>query len=83
MPGYTIEECLNAKTELIKRGFNKEDDFYAAGEDYIEIGYLLGEPMLKTNDDDCKSALELYTESQWTEADDNNMVDFYIENGMI
>ena len=54
---HTLENCLFAKQELMKQGF-KEDDFYLADEYYLEIGYLVGEPMMKTNDDFCKSALE-------------------------
>lgn len=76
---HTLENCLFAKEELIKQGF-KEDDFFTADEDYLEIDYLIGEPMLKTNDDFCKSALELYKESQWSDEDDNNMIDFYNAN---
>lgn len=79
---HTIENCIFAKQELMKKGF-KEGDFYFADEDYKDIGYLVGEPMLKTNDDFCKSALELYKESQWSEEDDNNMLDYYIENGLL
>jgi hypothetical protein len=79
---HTLENCLFAKQELMKQGF-KEDNFYLADEDYLEIGYLVGEPMIKTNDDFCKSALELYKDSQWSEEDDNNMLDYYIENGLI
>jgi len=79
---HTLENCLFAKEELIKQGF-KEDDFYLADEDYLEIDYLLNEPMLKTNDDFCKSALELYKESQWSDEDDDNMIDYYIENELI
>lgn len=79
---HTLENCLFAKQELMKQGF-KEDDFYLADEDYLEIGYLLNEPMLKTNDDFCKSALELYKESQLSEEDDNNILDYYIENDLL
>lgn len=79
---HTLENCLFAKQELMKQGF-KEGDFYLADEDYLEIGYLVGEPMMKTNDDFCKSALELYKDSQWSEEDDDNMLDYYIENGLL
>ena len=75
---HTLENCLNAKKELVKLGL-KEDDFYLADEEYLEIGYLLGEPMIKTNDDFCKSALELYKERQWTDEDDDNLWDYYKE----
>lgn len=79
---HTLENCLFAKQELMKQGF-KEGDFYLADEDYLEIGYLVGEPMMKTNDDFCKSALELYKDSQWSEEDDDNMIDYYIENELL
>lgn len=79
---HTLESCLFAKQELMKQGF-KEGDFYLAYEDYLEIGYLVGEPMMKTNDDFSKSALELYKDSQWSEEDDDNMLDYYIENGLL
>lgn len=77
---HTLENCIDAKTQLIGMGLNDPEDFYEADEDYIEIGYLLGEPMLKTNDDDTFSALEAFKATQWSEEDDNNMVDFYTEN---
>ena len=79
---HTLENCLFAKQELMKEGFS-ENDFYLADEDYEEIGYLIGEPMLRTNDDYCKSALELFKESQLTDEDDNNMIDYYIEKGLL
>lgn len=79
---HTLENCLFAKKELMKEGF-KEDDFYFADEDYKDIGYLVGEPMLRTNDDFCKSALDLYKESQLTEEDDDKMFDYYHELGLV
>ncbi|WP_130736890.1 hypothetical protein [Flavobacterium sp. J27] len=79
---HTLENCLFAKQELMNKGF-KENYFYLADEDYLEIGYLVGEPMIKTDDDFCKSAHELWKESQWSEEDDNNMLDYYIENGLL
>ena len=79
---HTLENCLFAKQELMKQGF-KEYDFYLADEDYLEIDYLVGEPMLKTMDDFCKSAHELWKESQWTDEDDDNMLYYYIENELL
>jgi hypothetical protein len=79
---HTIENCFLAKSKLIEKGFT-EEDFYIADEDYTEVGYLVGEPMLITNDDFCKSALELYKESLCSQEDDDNMVDFYIEKGLL
>ena len=79
---HTLENCLFAKNELIKDGFS-EEDFYSADEDYQEIGFLIGEPMLKTNDDFCKSALQLYKEKCLTEEeDDDKMIEFFLRNGI-
>jgi hypothetical protein len=78
---HTLENCLFAKQELMKQGF-KEEDFYLADKDYLEIGYLVGEPMLIKTDAFCKSAHELWKEFQWTDDDDDNMLDYYIENGL-
>jgi hypothetical protein len=79
---HTLENCLFAKQELMKQGF-KEDDFYLADKDYLEIDYLIGEPMLKTTDDFCKSAHELWKESQWTDEHDEKMLEYYIENELL
>lgn len=76
---YTIEDCLLAKQELIRLGLKKEEDFYLHEACYSD-GYLEKEPMIKSKDDDCVSALSLYNQFLWSEDDDNNMVDFYIKN---
>lgn len=79
---HTLENCLIAKDELIKDGF-QENDFYLADEDYLEINYLLNEPMLKTNDDFYKSALELYREKCISEdEEDDRMIEFFLREGI-
>jgi hypothetical protein len=77
---HTLQNCNNAKAQLIEMGYNDPEDFYEAGEDYIEIGFLVGEPMLITNDDDCYSALDAFKDILLGEENADNMVDFYIEN---
>lgn len=74
---HTLENCLFAKQELMKEGF-KEDDFYYANEDDVEVGLLLGEPIKKTNDDDCLTALEMYKNKCFSEeVDEDEMYDFF------
>lgn len=75
---HTLDNCFFAKQELIKQGFT-EGDFFLADEDYLEIGYLLGEPMLNTNDDFSKSALELWKESELSQQDDDSYFDYWLE----
>lgn len=73
---HTLENCLYAKEELLKDGFPEERFFYATN-DEVEIGYLLGEPLLSF-DDFIKSALELYKEKCFSEDEDEDaMLDFY------
>lgn len=67
---HTMENSLFAKQELIKFGFS-ENDFYLAEEHHTEIGFLIGEPMLKTEDDFCKSALNMYKEKIYVEEQDS------------
>lgn len=75
---HTLENCLFAKNELLKDGF-LENDFYLAGDDYLEIGFLPGEPMMKTNNDFCKSALELYKDKSFSEEEnDDKMIEFFL-----
>jgi hypothetical protein len=78
---HTLENCLFAKQELIKEGL-KDDDFYLHDASWSDT-YLDKEPMIKTNNDDCVSALELYKQKYFSEEHDKDMVDFYIENGFI
>lgn len=70
---HTLENCLFAQQELIKLGLS-EIDFYLADENHTEIGFLIGEPMLKTDDDFCKSALDMYKEKMFVEETENLLV---------
>ena len=74
---HTLENCLFAKQELIKDGFS-EDDFYYADIDDVEVGLILGEPILKSNDD-CITALELYKQKCFSE-DEDEMYDFFFSD---
>lgn len=75
---HTLENCFIAKIELIKLGYAKESDFFI-NDDENHLGYLIGEPMLYSGDDYI-SALDSYNSM----FDDGiNMVDYYIENGLI
>lgn len=78
---HTLENCLFAKQELMKKGW-KEDDFYLHNASYSD-SYLDNEQMLVTNDDYSVSALELYTQRFFSEEHDKDMVDYYIENGLL
>jgi hypothetical protein len=74
---HTLENCLFAKQELMKEGF-LEEDFYYANEDDLEVGLLLGEPIKKTNDDDCLTALEMYkNKCHSEEVDEDEMYDYF------
>lgn len=63
---HTLENTLKAKKFLIEEGFS-ENDFYTATEDYVEAGYLLGEPLIKNNDDFITSAFELWKDKTFWE----------------
>lgn len=78
---HTLGNCLFAKQELMKEGL-KEDDFYYHDSAWSDT-YLHNEPMLVTNDDDSVSALELYKQKCFSEENDKDMADFYIENGFV
>lgn len=75
---HTLDNCFFAKQELIKKGFT-EGDFFLADEDYLDIGYLLGEPMLNSNDDFFKSALQLWKELELSQQDDDSFFDYWLE----
>lgn len=79
---HTIENCLFAKQELLKDGFS-EDDFYYADSDDVEVGLLIGEPIMKSNDDDCVTALELYKQKCFSEEEDEDkMIEFFLREGL-
>jgi hypothetical protein len=67
---HNIENCFLAKSELLKLGF-KEEDFFIAGNDLVEFGYFLNEPMLYTNSNFTKSAFELYLDKLRIESYNN------------
>lgn len=74
---HTLENCLFAKQELMKDGFT-EDNFYYANIDDVEVGLLIGEPIMKSNDDDCVTALELYKQKCFSEeVDEDEMYNFF------
>ena len=78
---HTLENCLLAKQELIKDGFS-EDDFYLHDASYSD-SYLDNEPMMKCDDDDCISALELYKQKCFSEEeDDDRMIEFFLREGL-
>lgn len=74
---HTLENCLFAKQELLKDGFS-EDDFYLHDASYSD-SYLDNEPMIKCNDDDCVSALELYKQKCFSEdEEDDRTIEFFL-----
>jgi hypothetical protein len=78
---HTLENCLFAKQELLKDGFS-EDDFYLHDASYSD-SYLDNEPMMKCDDDDCVSALELYKQKCFSEEeDDDRMIEFFLREGL-
>lgn len=78
---HTLENCLFAKIELLKDGFT-EDDFYLHDASFSD-SYLDNEPMMKCDDDDCISALELYKQKCFSEEeDDDKMIEFFLREGL-
>ena len=78
---HTLENCLFAKQELLKDGFS-EDDFYLHDASYSD-SYLDNEPMMKCDDDDCVSALELYKQKCFSEdEDDDKMIEFFLREAL-
>jgi len=78
---HTLENCLFAKNELLKDGFS-EDDFYLHDASYSD-SYLDNEPMMKCDDDDCVSALELYKQKYFSEdEDDDKLIEFFLREGI-
>jgi len=75
---HTFENCLYAKSELMKLGL-KEEDFYLATEEYLEIGFLINEPMVKTNDDFCKSALDMYKEKMFLNQHEKTLINIHLK----
>ena len=74
---HTLENCLFAKQELMIYGFSEENFYYADADD-VEVGLILGEPIMKSNDDDCVTALELYKQKCFSEeVDEDEMYDFF------
>lgn len=77
---HTLENCLFAKQELLKDGF-LEDDFYLHDASYSDT-YLDNEPMMVTNDDFSKSALDLYKDKCFSEEeDDDRMIEYFLREG--
>jgi hypothetical protein len=58
---HTLENCHKAKKLLIETGSFSENDFENATQCDVELGYIIGEPLL-FSDDDLTSALKLWNE---------------------
>jgi len=80
---HTIENCLEAKKKLIELGYYTENDFVEADSMDVEVGYILSEPLLKTNDDSMKSAFEFYSDVLFWAENEDDYIDFCIESGII
>ena len=76
---HTLENALKAKKFLIEDGFS-EDDFTDAIQDDVEIGYLIGEPLLIDEDGFAKSSIELWTEKLFLEKNADAYIDYMNEN---
>lgn len=75
---YTLENTLKAKKSLIETGF-KDSDFYPADDMDVECGRILGEPIIKNNDDG-KSAFELWSEKLFWDENEDDYVDYMLKN---
>ena len=78
---YNLENAIKAKNCLIEKGFNESDFYEAQGVD-IEVGYILNEPMIITNNEDMKSAFELFNDTAPTNKEVDNYLDFLFPNGL-
>lgn len=76
---HTLENTHEAKKLLIEQGFN-DSDFTEATQDDVELGYLIGEPLLIDEDGFAKSALELYNEKFFWDKHGDDYVDYMLEN---
>lgn len=92
---HTLENCFFAMNDLIKRGFLKEDDIYFEDNfdydyDYEGMyGFFKEEPLVKNqsenpyDDSEPNPCFNLWYSLEYGEEDANNMVDYFIENGLI
>ena len=76
---HTLKNALKAKKFLIQDGFS-EDDFTDAIQDDVEIGYLIGEPLLIDEDGFAKSSIELWTEKLFWDKHQDSYLDYMLEN---
>ncbi len=74
---HTLENCHKAKKLLIETGSFFENNFQEATKMYVELGYILGEPLL-FSDDDCTSALKLWNEKVFWGTHEDSYVDFML-----
>lgn len=86
---YTLENCFFAMNDLIKRGFLKEDDIYFEDDYQDFMDYFKEEPLIKNqsenpyDDSEPITCFNLWYSLEYGEEDANNMVDYYIENGLL
>lgn len=74
---HTLENALKAKELLIKDGMC-EDDFSEATQDDIEVGYILGEPLI-IKGEDCISALDCWKDKVFWDKHSDDYVDFMLK----
>lgn len=75
---HTLANAQEAKKLLIEEGFNKSDFTEAVQED-VDLGYLIGEPLIIDEDGFAKSALELYNEKLFWDKHGDDYVDYMLE----
>lgn len=76
---HTLANAQEAKKLLIEEGFN-ESDFTEAVQEDVDLGYLIGEPLIIDEDGFAKSALELYNEKLFWDKHGDDYVDYMLEN---
>ncbi len=74
---HTLENCHKAKKLLIETGSFSENDFENATQCDVELGYIIGEPLL-FSDDDFTSALKLWNEKVFWDTHEDSYVDFML-----
>lgn len=74
---HTLENCHKAKKLLIETGSFSENDFENATQCDVELGYIIGEPLLFSNDD-FTSALKLWNEKVFWDTHEDSYVDFML-----
>jgi hypothetical protein len=74
---HTLENCHKAKKLLIETGSFSQNDFKNATQCDVELGYIVGEPLL-FSDDNFTSALKLWNEKVFWDTHEDSHVEFML-----